>query len=51
LAEALSFLAPRMPGLAFAGPARLGGIEGIYGIEELPIGWRTTQPLSQASRP
>jgi cytochrome P450 len=39
LEEALAFLAPRMPGLAAAGPARLGGIEGIYGIDELPLSW------------
>jgi cytochrome P450 len=39
LEEALAFLAPRMPGLAAAGPARLGGVEGIYGIDELPLSW------------
>ncbi len=39
LEEALAFLAPRMPGLAAAGPAVLGGVEGIYGIEELPLSW------------
>jgi len=39
LEEALSFLAPRMPGLAAAGPAALGGVEGIYGIDELPLSW------------
>jgi cytochrome P450 len=39
LEEALAFLAPRMPGLAAAGPAVLGGVEGIYGIEELPLRW------------
>ncbi len=39
LEEALAFLAPRMPGLAAAGPARLGGVEGIYGIDELPLTW------------
>jgi cytochrome P450 len=39
LEEALAFLAPRMPGLAAAGPARLGGVEGIYGIDELPVTW------------
>jgi cytochrome P450 len=39
LEEALAFLAPRMPGLAAAGPAVLGGVEGIYGIEELPLNW------------
>jgi cytochrome P450 len=39
LEEALTFLAPRMPGLAAAGPAALGGVEGIYGIDELPLSW------------
>ena len=39
LEEALAFLAPRMPGLAAAGPARLGGVEGIYGIDQLPLSW------------
>jgi cytochrome P450 len=40
LEEALTFLAPRMPGLAAAGPAVLGGIEGIYGVDSLPLRWR-----------
>jgi cytochrome P450 len=39
LEEALAFLPPRMPDLAAAGPAVLGGVEGIYGIEELPLLW------------
>jgi cytochrome P450 len=39
LEEALTFLAPRMPGLAADGPARLGGVEGIYGIDALPLSW------------
>ena len=39
LQEALAFLAPRMPGLAAAGPAVLGGVEGIYGVESLPVRW------------
>ncbi len=39
LQEALAFLAPRMPGLAAAGPAALGGVEGIYGIDSLPLRW------------
>jgi len=39
LEEALSFLAPRMPGLRHDGPERLGGVEGIYGIESLPLAW------------
>ena len=39
LEEALTFLAPRMPGLHAAGPAQLGGVEGIYGIDALPLAW------------
>jgi cytochrome P450 len=39
LQEAFAFLAPRMPGLGAAGPAVLGGIEGIYGVESLPLQW------------
>jgi cytochrome P450 len=39
LEEALTFLAPRMPGLALGGPPRLGGLEGIYGVEALPLTW------------
>jgi cytochrome P450 len=39
LEEALAFLAPRMPGLAALSPARLGSVEGIYGIDELPLRW------------
>jgi cytochrome P450 len=39
LEEALAFLAPRMPGLTAAGPAVLGGVEGIYSIDELPVSW------------
>ncbi len=39
LEEALAFLAPRTPGLAADGPAVLGGVEGIYGVESLPLRW------------
>jgi cytochrome P450 len=39
LEEALAFLAPRTQGLALDGPAQLGGVEGIYGIDKLPIIW------------
>jgi cytochrome P450 len=39
LEEALMFLAPRMPGLALDGEPRLGGVEGIYGIDTLPLRW------------
>ena len=28
-----------MPGLAADRPAVLGGVEGIYGIDELPLRW------------
>jgi cytochrome P450 len=39
LEEALAFLAPRMPGLAADGPAALGGVEGIYSVDSLPLRW------------
>jgi cytochrome P450 len=39
LEEALAFLAPRMAGLALDGPPDLGGVEGIYGINALPLRW------------
>jgi hypothetical protein len=39
LAEALTFLAPRMAGLAVDGAAELGGVEGICGINALPLRW------------
>ena len=39
LEEALGFLAPRMPDLALDGKVSFGGIEGIYGIEALPLRW------------
>src|SRR6185437_2393925 len=39
LEEALRFLAPRMPDLRAAGPAELGGVEGIYGVDSLPLAW------------
>jgi cytochrome P450 len=39
LEEAIAFLAPRMPGLRATAPARLGGVEGIYGVESLPLAW------------
>jgi cytochrome P450 len=46
LEEALAFLAPRMAGLAADGPARLGGVEGIYGIDELPLRWTPVTPAT-----
>ena len=39
LEEALAFLAPRTPGLVLDGPAQLGGVEGVYGIDKLPVSW------------
>ena len=39
LEEALTFLAPRAPGLALDGPPQLGGVEGVYGIDKLPVIW------------
>ena len=39
LEEAMAFLAARMPGLRLAGPERLGNLEGIYGVEALPLAW------------
>jgi cytochrome P450 len=42
LEEALTFLAPRMPGLAPGGAPDLGGVEGIYGINALPLRWSHT---------
>ncbi|HEY2551256.1 MAG TPA: cytochrome P450 [Streptosporangiaceae bacterium] len=39
LEEALLFLPPRMTGLAADGPAKLGSVEGIYGIDALPLRW------------
>jgi len=39
LEEAFGFLAPRMRGLRRDGNERLGGVEGIYGIESLPLTW------------
>jgi cytochrome P450 len=46
LEEALAFLAPRAPGLALDGPPQLGGIEGIYGIDKLPVSWSGTSAMS-----
>jgi cytochrome P450 len=46
LEEALAFLAPRTPDLALDGSPHLGGVEGIYGIEKLPIIWSGSAPVS-----
>jgi cytochrome P450 len=39
LEEAFRFLPPRMPGLALDGEPKVGGIEGIYGVDTLPLRW------------
>jgi cytochrome P450 len=39
LEEALGFLAPRMRGLELDGRVTFGGIEGIYGLDALPLRW------------
>jgi cytochrome P450 len=41
LQEALGFLAPRMPGLALEGEPQFGSIDGIYGLDVLPVRWAT----------
>jgi cytochrome P450 len=41
LEEAITFLAPRMTGLRQAAPPELGGVEGIYQVESLPLTWST----------
>ncbi len=46
LEEALAFLAARTPGLALDGPPQLGGVEGIYGIDKLPIVWSGSSKMS-----
>jgi len=39
LEEALAFLAPRMPSLRLAGDPVWGTIQGIYGLQALPLAW------------
>jgi len=51
LEEALAFLAPRIPGLALDGPPQLGGVEGIYGIDKLPIIWSGSAGVSPGHGP
>ena len=51
LEEALAFLAPRAPGLALDGPPQLGGIEGVYGVDKLPITWSGSSALNPNHRP
>jgi len=51
LEEALAFLAPRTPDLALDGPPQLGGVEGIYGIDKLPIIWSGSARPSRTMTP
>ena len=46
LEEALAFLAPRTPGLALDGPPQLGGVEGIYGVDKLPVSWSGSSTMN-----
>ena len=39
LEEALAHLAPRMPGLRLDGPPAWGTVQGIYGLDALPVAW------------
>ncbi len=39
LAEALVFLAPRMPGLELEGEVGYGSVAGVYELESLPVRW------------
>jgi cytochrome P450 len=43
LAEALTFLPARTPDLRPAGPVQLGGVEGIYGVDALPLAWSAAE--------
>jgi hypothetical protein len=40
--EALAHLAPRMPDLRLAGEPQFGSIDGIYGLDRLPLRWTPT---------
>jgi cytochrome P450 len=41
LQEALAYLAPRMPGLELDGSPEFGSVHGIYGLERLPIRFKS----------
>ncbi len=41
-----AFLVPRTPGLALDGPPQLGGVEGSYGIDKLPIIWSSSSMMN-----
>ena len=37
--EGLRFFAERMPGLALDGEPQYGSVQGVYGLERLPLRW------------
>ena len=39
LQEALTFLAPRLQGFALDGEPEFGTVQGIYGLDALPVRW------------
>jgi len=41
LQEALAFLAPRLPGVRLDGEPVYGSVNGVYGLDALPIAWQT----------
>lgn len=47
LEEALAFLAPRTRDLAVDGPPQLRGVQGIYGLDKLPITWTDEVPRAE----
>ena len=51
LEEALAFLAPRTRDLALDGPPQLGGVEGIYGIDKLPVSWSASSGMNHGPGP
>jgi cytochrome P450 len=44
LEEALGFLAPRMPGLRLDGEPTFGTVQGVYGMDRLPLEWTSDSP-------
>jgi cytochrome P450 len=46
--EALTFLAPRMPGLRLDGDPAYGTVNGVYGMDALPLAWGSSDGGSGA---
>jgi cytochrome P450 len=51
LQEALTFLAPRMPDLRLDGEVALGTINGVYGIDALPLAWAAGSSAAGSGAP